>query len=218
MEENLIQSVSQNFAENTEPLVNDNSNEFRQNFAGSEVYGSENNGQSGNTDPNSELILGKFKSVEELAKAYDALQKKQGENSEELGNLRKQASEYNSLNEAFEQVQAMQKEFESLINQDREKYNTSEYFQDSSFREIYKEALMALKGNLDTDKFVSLLESYVESRIASNEKKNSAIKETEQILDSMTYEKNPRNSLTPPQKSFDEMTPKEIDELLERLI
>ena len=34
----------------------------------------------------------------------------------------------------------------------------------------------------------------------------------------MTYEKNPNNSLTLPKKSFDEMSEKEIDELLDRVI
>ena len=35
---------------------------------------------------------------------------------------------------------------------------------------------------------------------------------------SMTYDKNPKSSFSPPQKRFDEMTDKEVDELLERLI
>ena len=34
----------------------------------------------------------------------------------------------------------------------------------------------------------------------------------------MTYSKNPKDSFTPPQKSFDEMSEKEIDELIEKYI
>lgn len=50
------------------------------------------------------------------------------------------------------------------------KYNTPEYFQDPMFREIYKEAYKALGANLDADKFVSLIENYVTSRIYALEK------------------------------------------------
>ena len=42
--------------------------------------------------------------------------------------------------------------------------------------------------------------------------------ETQSVLDSMTYSKNPKTSINSPQKSLDEMTPQEVDELLERLI
>ena len=34
----------------------------------------------------------------------------------------------------------------------------------------------------------------------------------------MSYNKNSKTSFTPPQKRFDEMTPEEIDDLLEKLI
>ena len=41
------------------------------------------------TDNKSDLILGKFKTYEDLKMAYQNLQKQQGEQSVELGNLRK---------------------------------------------------------------------------------------------------------------------------------
>ena len=65
---------------------------------------------------------------------------------------------------------------------------------------------------------VNLLDKYVSSRIESAERKNAANKETQQILDSMNYSKNPKTSFTPPKKRLDEMTPQEVDEMLDRLI
>ena len=169
-------------------------------------------------DPSEELILGKFKSVDELSKAYLELQRYQGQSSQELGELRKENSSMNGLKESLEQIVEMQAQMQGLISQDKEKYNSPEYFQDMTFRNLYKEAFMALNGNLDTDKFVNLLEEYVKSRVTNHEKTKSANAETQKVLDSMSYQKNPKTTFTPPKKSFDEMTPKEIDDLIDRLI
>lgn len=219
MEENHTNSELGSIeVQNTEPEIADNSVFKQDETLNSVSQETETVGQSEALDPSSELILGKFKSVNELVKAYESLQKQQGASSEELGNLRKQAQEFNSLNEAVEYVQTLQNGFQACIEKDSAKFNTSEYFQDSNFCEIYKEAFKALGENLDTDRLVNLLDAYVSSRIAANDKKRAAMSETEQVLESMTYDKNPKTSITPPKKSFDEMTPKEIDELLERLI
>lgn len=169
-------------------------------------------------DPSNELILGKFKSVEDLTKAYEELQKHQGHSSEELGSLRKEISSLNDIKDQFDLYNTIHNEYLEIIQKDKEKYSSEEYFQDPTFREIYKEALYSFGSNLDTEKLVNLLESYVSSRIQANEKKKLAEKETQSIIDSMNYEKNPKNTFTPPKKSFDEMTDKEIDEMLERLI
>ena len=104
------------------------------------------------------------------------------------------------------------------LNAVKEKYNKPEYFQEPSFRNLFKEAYTALGENLDSDRFVELLESYVKSRITAYDKSKLAQKETEQVLDSMTYEKSSNTPFTPPKKHFDEMTSQEIDELLEKLI
>ena len=45
-----------------------------------------------------------------------------------------------------------------------------------------------------------------------------AEQETQKVLDSMSYSENSKSTFTPPKKSLDEMTQKEIDELLDRLI
>lgn len=215
MEEN--QTQSQNSFEGTyEPDVSDNSavlendNSHQPDFEGqSEIKAS---------DPSENLILGKFKSVEELSKAYEELQRHQGLCSEELGDLRKNALAIKQAKDNMELLQKYQRGFEKRILEDKEKYNAPEYFQDPSFREMYSEVFKVFGEDLDTDRFVNLLEGYVASRILANEKKKAAQNETDKVLNSMDYSKNSKTSFTPPKKRFDEMTQKEIDDLLERLI
>ena len=169
-------------------------------------------------DPSEELILGKFKSVEDLSRAYEELQKRQGQSSEELGNLRKEIAGINEVKENLNFFNAKKEEYLETILRDKEKYNLPEYFQDPTFKEIYKEALYVYGADLDTERMINLIEKYVSTRIQAHEKKKLASNETQSVLDSMTYSKNPKSKFTPPKKSFDEMTPQEVDELLDRLI
>ena len=174
-------------------------------------------GQAANDAPSSELILGKFKSVEDLTKAYQELEKYQGIQSQELGELRQNAAAVNAIKGIWEKQDNLVKASKEL-EKVAAKYNTPQYFQDPSFREMYKQAYLALGKNLDADKFINLLEGYVSSRIFAHDKIKSANSETQRVVNSMTFEKNNTNSLEPPKKRLDEMTPKEVDELLERLI
>ena len=169
-------------------------------------------------DPSEELILGKFKSVEDLSRAYEELQKRQGQSSEELGNLRKEIAGINEVKENLNFFNAKKEEYLETILRDKEKYNLPEYFQDPTFKEIYQEALYVYGADLDTERMINLIEKYVSTRIQAHEKKKLASNETQSVLDSMTYSKNPKSKFTPPKKSFDEMTPQEVDELLDRLI
>jgi len=91
-------------------------------------------------------------------------------------------------------------------------------FLDPSFKEMYKVAYNALGANLDTDKFIELLEGYVSSRIFNYNREKSAEAETNSAINSMTYSKNPSSSFAPPQKSLDEMSKEEIDALLDKYI
>ena len=212
MEENSINtSVSENYQ--SEPVYTDNSIDFEEtNYPKQDLL----EGQS--QDPSEELILGKFKSVEDLSKAYVELQRHQGQSSQELGELRRESESMNGFRENLETVLKIQNSLNEIISADKEKYNQPEYFQEPSFRELYKEAFMALEGQIDTDKFINLLEAYVNSRVNAHERAKSAENETQSLLNSMTYDKNSKTSFTPPKKSFDEMTPQEVDALLDRLI
>lgn len=169
-------------------------------------------------DPSNELILGKFKTVEDLTKAYEELQKKQGKSSEELGNLRKEIAGANELKEKWAFFNSKKDEFLETINRDKQKYSSPEYFGDPTFKEIYKEALLVYGADLDTDRMINLLENYVSTRIQSSEKKKFAQIENEIALDSMEYSSSQNSKFIPPKKTFDEMTSNEVDELLDRLI
>lgn len=215
MEENLVQEMQ---VQSQEPTFVDNSSIEPEITTSEEANQIQDYGQSYSEDPSNELILGKFKNVDELVKAYTELQRFQGENSKELGELRKESSSMNSLKNSLKQAISLSKEVGEMINADKEKYNQAEYFQEPSFRELYKEAIGVIGKNLDTDKFVNLLETYVKSRISAYDKSKQAQAETQQVIDSMTYEKNSKTSFTPPKKHFDEMTSQEIDELLEKFI
>ena len=204
MEENQIIETEQKTDSKEPETVSDNS----MNTVG------KNEGQS--PDP-SNLILGKFKSVEDLTRAYKELEKHQGIQSEELGSLRQNSMLFNKLQDAWKRENET-KNSEKELREIAEKYNTPEYFQDPSFKEIFKEAYMLLGKNLDTEKFINLIEGYVSSRIFAHDKKKSAEAENQSILGEMKFEKNNTSSLNPPVKRLDEMTPKELDELLDKLV
>lgn len=209
MEENQI--VDENLAFEDVPDNSENTN--------SEIEFSEkvqNDYEEGQADaPSENLILGKFKSVEDLSTAYQELQKLQGNQSQELGNLRKNVGMFNAIQEAWLKEREL-KQNEAFLKEATSKY--SNYFLDPSFKEMYKVAYNALGTNLDTDKFVELLEGYVSSRIFSYNREKSAQAETDNAINSMTYSKNPSSSFSPPKKSLDEMSKEEIDALLDKYI
>ena len=217
MEENLLQPETF-FAEFEAPEISDNAETSVKTDNELTLESTLDGGESLKQDPSKELLLGKFKSVEDLSKAYEELQKHQGHCSEELGSLRKQLSEMRDIKQKMEELNSVQTQFNEIVSRDMAKYDSPEYFQDPTFCEIYKEALVMLKDNLDTDKLVTLLDAYANARIFANDKKKAANSETQKVLDSMTYSKNPKTSFNPPKKRFDEMSEKEIDEMLERLI
>lgn len=214
MEENLVQEMQ---IQNQEPTPVDNSASESVNPTNLKEDPVLEDGQSFK-DPKEELILGKFKSVDELVKAYSELQKFQGESSKELGELRKESSSMNLLKDSLEEVLNLSAKLEEDLSIIKEKYNQPEYFQEPTFRTLFKEAYSALGEKLDSDKFVNLLETYVKSRISAYDKSKLAQAETEQVIDSMTYKESSKTSFTPPKKHFDEMTSQEIDELLEKFI
>ena len=170
--------------------------------------------QDNSQEPES-LILGKFKSAEDLTKAYQQLEKLQGNQSSELGMLREQVASMNTNNEMLKLLESVYQS-QSLIQDAAKKY--PDYFADPSFKQIYTDAFKAIGADLDIDKLVSLVESYASARIYAHEKSKAASAETQQAIGGMKFDKNDKNISTPVKKSIQQMTPKELDELLDRLI
>lgn len=166
-------------------------------------------------DPSSELILGKFKSIEDLSNAYLELEKLQGNQSAELGYLRQNSNAINMINHSKELMQNI------IYNQDNlkevsQKYK--DYFNDPSFRELFRTAYLAMGSTLDVDKMVNLIEGYVSSRIFAHDKSKAELAETQKAIGSLKFDKNETVTKTPVKKRIDEMSAKELDELLDRLI
>ena len=153
----------------TEPANTENSN----------TETAQNEGQAQSAP--SELLLGKFKSVDDLTKAYQELERHQGFQSQELGQLREQGAAINNITQLWAKEKEIQAAKEELM-QASQKYDKPEYFQDPAFREMYKAAYLALGKNLDADKFIGLVENYVASRIYAKEKEKSAKNETEKAI------------------------------------
>lgn len=173
---------------------------------------SQNEGKS--TDP-SELILGKFKSTDDLTKAYQQLEKLQGNQSSELGTLREKVTQMNNLNSAFATLTGIMKQVNTF---DELSQKHKEYFEDPSFRKLASEAYLALGDNFDPEKLINLVESYVSARIFAYEKSKTAKNETKENLNGMTFDKNDKNVKSNVRKSIQQMTPKELDALLDELI
>ena len=217
--EEIFSQEPVSFDTNNEPNVFENSQsnqEKHQNAQDKVDAGQSTTGSNPETDP-AKLILGKFKSVDDLTKAYQELEKNRGLQSEELGQLRQNSVLLNNIKKAWEQEQQI-KDAEQELKAVSEKYNTPEYFQDPSFRELYREAYLALGKNLDSDRLVNLIEGYVSSRIFALENSKAKESETSKALNSVSFEKNSKSSITPPKKRLDEMTQDEVNELIDRLI
>ena len=165
-----------------------------------------------------ELILGKFKNVEELAKAYQNMQTQSGQQSKELGELRKKAEEFDSLKAQSEQEEILKQTAQNYINNVRPKYDKEEYFKNKEFNEIFGQAYNAYRENLDTDKLVSLLDAYVQSRINLYEKYKSANSETEEAKAQMNFSQSEPKKDSSNIPNMSNMNKDEIDRLIAKYI
>lgn len=168
---------------------------------------------------NSELILGKFKSLDELTKAYKNMESQHGQQSKELGELRKKAELFENLQKQSAEKSKHLNEVKDFVQKNVSKYDNEQYFKNPEFANLYKEAFVALGTNLDSDKFVSLLENYVNSRINMHEKAKSAKSETESAKSQMQFSDSSaskKSSKTLPK--IDTMSKDKIDEFVAKYI
>lgn len=137
----------------------------------------------------SDLILGKFKSVEDLKTAYQNLQKQQGEQSVELGELRKLKQAIQQIAEKKQEEDLQESAKQEYVNNFLSKYDNENYFQNDAFKTLYSAAFDALGTDLDTDGFVQKLEDYVVSRILLKEQLKNAQDENKSATDSLNFSK-----------------------------
>ena len=206
MEENQLSQTVE--TEESMPLKNENNDSE----AEQQLIRKENGDKQ---ESPSSLILGKFKSAEDLEEAYKQLEKLQGNQSSELGMLREKVASMNKDNEAVAFLQNVLQN-QNQIRESAKKY--PEYFADPSFKQLYTEAYRAFGADLDVDKLVNLVEGYASARIFAYEKSKAANAETQKAIGGMKFDKNDKTVSTPVRKSIQQMTPKELDEMLDRLI
>jgi len=142
--------------------------------------------QSQNVE-NSDLILGKFKTVDDLKNAYKNMESQQGQQSKELGDLRKKTEQLEQFQkQKIENVEKLTSAMD-YMSKHVAKYDKDEYLKNPEFGNLFTEAFLALGTNLDIDKFVSLTDKYVQARINMYEKSKLAKTENEEAKSSMQF-------------------------------
>lgn len=174
--------------------------------------------QQGQNSENSELILGKFKSVEDLTNAYKNMESQHGQQSKEIGELRKKAEMLDGLQKNFNKQVELFSGAKEYVTNIVNKYDKEQYFKNPEFNKLYQEAFTALGTNLDTDKFVTLLDNYVESRIGLHEKEQSAKSETENAKSQMQFSDSAIKKETKALPKVQTMTPEMVDAFVAKYI
>ncbi len=188
------------------------SNETSNNDVSQEINQNETNQNDSN------LIMGKFKSVEDLSNAYKNMESLQGQQSKEIGELRKKAQIFDEVQKKINENNQNYQEAKEYFEKNVPKYDNDDYFKNPEFSNLYKEAFLALGTKLDTDKFVSLVDNYVKSRISLYEKAKSAKSETENAKSSMQFSDSPAKTSSKTLPKLDGLSPEKIDEVVARYI
>ncbi len=160
---------------------------------------------------NNNMILGKFKSVDDLANAYKNMESHFGQQSKEIGELRGKAQMLDNFLKNNEQKEKMSKVVKDYLENALGKYKKDEYFNSSEFTDLFKEAFMMIGPNLDIDKFVSMLDKYTAARISLNDKQKAAQKETENAKSQMQFSDSATKKNQESVLNLDKLTPEEID-------
>lgn len=194
-------------------------NVINQNSQESDSLGSQKNENTINEaqDEKTDLILGKFKTVEDLKTAYQNLQKQQGEQSVELGELRKLKQALQQIAEKKQEEDSQKTAKEEYINNFLSKYDNENYFQNDAFKTLYSAAFDALGTDLDTDGFVQKLEDYVVSRILLKEQLKNAQDENKNATDSLNFSKGEAKS-TEKKLRFQDIPQDELEKYIAKYV
>ena len=165
-----------------------------------------------------ELILGKFKSVEDLTNAYKNMESQYGQNSKELGELRKKAQDFEALQKYNEEQGTKYSTAKEYLDKILPQYSTEEYFGNTEFIQLYQEAFNAFGPELDTDKFISLLDGYVSARVNLLEKAKSAKLETEKAKSQMQFSSSDTQKTQAPIPNLATISQKDLQEYVAKYI
>lgn len=164
------------------------------------------------------LILGKFKSVEDLSRAYLELQRKFGSQAQEVGELRKIAEEYQAHKAQCDVGRQRLDNFKNYLQGIHSKYNNEKYLQNPKFRQIFKSAYEAFGNNLDVESLIQMLEGYHSSRNSLNDINDAIKSETDSATDMLAYSSTPSKFKSVPKKRLTDMTQDELNKALDELM
>ena len=133
------------------------------------------------------------------------------------------SSDESKLEELFSMIRTIVENRDNIIkdlNDRREylinnltDYDTEDYLKNEAFQSLYSHAFNALGTNLDTPKFIELVDNYVNSRIEQNNRRLAAQKENESLTDSLEF----RNGVSKkPEKKFrfQDIPPEELEKYI----
>ncbi len=207
-EKEKYESVNPNQYVHHEPPTGEN--------LGDEIYGSER--AVAPSQYATGLILGKFKSIDDLSKAYLELQRKFGAQAQEIGELRKLAEEYTAHKEQCNIGRERLNGFYDYVKELHGKYNNEKYLKNPKFREIFKTAYAALGNNLDVDSLIRMLEGYNSSRNSLSQIDDAIKSETDSATDMLAYSNGPSKFKSSTKKRLTDMTPEELNKALDELM
>ena len=96
-------------------------------------------------------------------------------------------------------------------------YDSDNYLKNQDFMNLYNEAIDILGEELDTKKFIGLLDKYVDSRIAANARALSAKKENSSVTDSLEYSAG-SSGKSKDNRRFQDLTPEELPKYIAKYI
>jgi len=104
-----------------------------------------------------------------------------------------------------------------LIESNLAEYDKDNYSENKEFLNLYTEAINALGENLDTKKFIDLIDKYVNSRITSRAKAIQAKKENASLTDSLAYSAGASAQMQDNVR-FQDLTPEELPKYIAKYI
>ena len=149
--------------------------------------------------------------ADQTKQAAENLKNNQDENnitSQEVKDLAQKVRDY------IREISAKEK---SELAQSLVKYDNEKYLQNREFKNLYKAAYAALGKNLDTEKFISLVDNYVNSRITAYQNVKNMELENETATDKMQFQSgHSKKSEVLPQ--MQDIAPDELNEYIYKYI
>lgn len=122
--------------------------------------------------------------VQKEENSKDAVNKAEKTNEDNFKNILSLINQIASKRDEMKQDLIARRDY---LNKIVPQYDSEDYFKNDSFKELYSEIFNHAGARLDMERFIPLLDKYVEARIEANTRKNSAKKENENLTDGMAF-------------------------------